>query len=450
MRQRLHRRWMLALAVFTLAVTALFGLFAMVFVYTVEDRFLDRLLQQEAQAQRAHFAAHGHYGVTGSQFITLHPSVASLPPDLARVLAEEPRRREVPGDDGRHYHLLALQSAGAPPWLVAEVSQQLIVRPMRDELLRWLVGWGLLMVALALLLGWWLARRVTAPLEMLALRVAQASPQRLPVAVAGGLGAGLGDNEIGDVARAFDALLGRTKAFIEREQAFTRDASHELRTPLAVLRLSIERLQAETAVAAASAAPGSAAPGSAAAAAAAATDATAPLQQQLAALHAATLLMEQTVATLLLLAREDHAQQAAVLAKVAEPVALLPLVEQWVLAHAAWLDRQTMTLEIQLQRHHRLALPTPVLQLAISSLLGNAFSHGTRGGRVQLAFEDGALVIRNAGPALPPQAGADFGKGERSAGDGLGLAILHRLLESRGGRLRLNHADGLTTAEVAD
>jgi len=431
MKQRLHRRWMLALAVFTLAVTALFGLFAMAFVYTVEDRFLERLLQQEAQAQRAHLAAFGQYGATGSQFITLHPSVASLPPDLARVLAEEPRRREAAGDEGRHYHLLALQAAGAPPWLVAEVSQQLIVRPMRAELLRWLVGWGLLMVALALLLGWWLARRVTAPLETLALRVAQASPQRLPVAVAGGLGAGLGENEIGDVARAFDALLVRTQAFIEREQAFTRDASHELRTPLAVLRLSIERLQAETAADAAPAA-------------------TAPMQHPLAALHAATLLMEQTVATLLLLAREDHAQQAAMAVKAAEPVALLPLVEQWVLAHAAWLDRQTMTLDIQLQRHDRLELPAPVLHLAIASLLGNAFAHGAVGGRVQLAFEGGALVVRNPGPALPPGAGTEFGKGERSGGDGLGLAILHRLLESRGGRLRLSHADGMTTAVVAD
>lgn len=423
MKQRLHRRWMLALAAFTLAVTALFGLFAMAFVYSVEDRFLERLLQQEAQAQRAHFAAKGRYGATGSDFISLHLSPASLPADLARVLAKEPRHREVAGDDGRHYHLLALQAAGAPPWLVAEVSQQLIVRPIRTELLRWLVGWGLFIVALALLLGWWLARRVTAPLETLALRVAQASPQRLPAAVAQGLGRDLGDNEIGAVARAFDALLGRTQAFIEREQAFTRDASHELRTPLAVLRLSIERMQADTAAAA-------------------------PAQHQLAALHAATLLMEQTVATLLLLAREDDGQQGAAAAGTTEPVALLPLVEQWVLAHAAWLDRQTMTLDIQLQRQDQLRLPAPVLQLAIASLLGNAFAHGAAGGRVQLAYEGGALVIRNPGPALPPQAGYAFGKGAHSAGDGLGLAILQRLLESRGGRLRVSHADGITTAAV--
>ena len=433
MKQRLHRRWMLALAAFTLAVTALFGLFAMAFVYTVEDRFLDRLLQQEAQAQRAHLAAKGRYGATGSDFISLHLSPASLPADLARVLAKEPRRREVAGDDGRHYHLLALQGAGAAPWLVAEVSQQLIVRPIRTELLRWLVGWGLFMVALALLLGWWLARRVTAPLETLALRVAQASPQRLPAALAQGLGRdlgrGLSDSEIGDVARAFDALLGRTQAFIEREQAFTRDASHELRTPLAVMRLTVERLQAGTAD----------------------TASNTGAQQQLSALHAATLLMEQTVATLLLLAREDDAKaDAATPASEPEPVALLPLVEQWVLAHCAWLDRQTLTLDIQLQRQDRLRLPAPVLQLAIASLAGNAFAHGTAGGRVELLFEGGALLIRNPGPALPPQDGADFGKGEHGSGHGLGLGILHRLLAARGGRLHLSHSQGMTTATLHD
>jgi len=250
----------------------------------------------------------------------------------------------------------------------------------------------------------------------------------------------LGDSEIGEVARAFDALLGRTQAFIEREQAFTRDVSHELRTPLAVMRLSIERLRADSV-------------------------ASSPVQHQLAALHAATLLMEQTVATLLLLAREDGAQPvadaanpvnpakpvaASFAAPVAEPTALLPLVEQWVLAHAGWLEQQSLTLDIQLQRQDRLRLPAPVLQLAISSLLGNAFAHGAPGGQVQLAFEGGALRISNPGPALPPQAGSDFGKGEHSTGYGLGLAILQRLLESRGGRLRLSHADGITTAAVDD
>lgn len=241
MKHRLHRRLMLALATFTLAVSALFGLFAMAFVYTVEDRFLERLLEQEAARQQEHFATHGRWTSTAADFISLHTAHRSLPADLAPLLAEQPRRREAAGQEGRHYHMLALQQVGQPPWLVAEVSQQLIVRPMRQDLLRWLVGWGLAMVALAIGLAWWLARRISAPLEQLAIRVGSAVPERLPARLA----QGARDDEVGAVARGFDALLDRVRAFIARERAFTRDASHELRTPLAVLRMATERLQGD-------------------------------------------------------------------------------------------------------------------------------------------------------------------------------------------------------------
>lgn len=421
MTRRLHRRWMLALAAFTLAVAALFGLFAMAFVYTVEDRFLERLLRQEAERQRSHLAATGRFTATGSDFITLHRDRSTLPADLARQLAREPMRQEAAGDEGRHYHLLALERRGDPPWLVAEVSQQLIVRPMRAALLRWLAAWGLAAVAVALLLGWWLARRVTRPLETLAKRVADADPQRLPTAVAHGLG----DDEVGAVARAFDALLGRTRAFIAREQAFTRDASHELRTPLAVLRLSIEQLQADPHAAAAA--------GSA-----------------LSAMHASTWLMEQTVQTLLLMAREGGV--SATEESAAGPVALLPLVEQWLLAHAGWLDQRRVRIDLALGRHDSLALPAPVLQLAVASLLGNAVSHGAAADAgplvITIRFEAAALTVSNPGPALPAELGADFVKGDHSSGFGLGLAILHRLLAAHGGRLTLAHQAGATTAAV--
>lgn len=399
----LHRRWMLALALFTVVVTALFGLFAMVFVYTVEDRFLERLLRQEAVAQMAHRLEHGRWGRTGADFIVLHESAASLPPEVAQVLAQEPKRREVAGRDGRHYHLHALDQPDRAPWLVAEVSQQLIVRPIRTQLLSWLAGWGLLMVALALALAWALARRISAPLETLAGRVAAASPGQHPVSVA----QGLGNDEVGAVARAFDALLARTHDFIAREQAFTRDASHELRTPLAVLLLGIERLQADAAMAPAA-------------------------QTTLAALHASTLWMQQTVSTLLALSREGESAAG----KTHEPVAVLPLLEQWVLAHADWLDHQTLSLDVQLDRQARLRLPAPVLQLALASLLGNAFAHGRAGGQVRVEFDGQALCIANPNADVP------------QAGHGFGLGIVQRLLDAAGGRLELEQHAGTIRARV--
>ncbi len=415
MKRRLHRRWMGALAVFTLGVTLLFGLFAMAFVYTVEDRFLDRLLLQEAARQQAHWQAEGRWRAPVADGVSLVTSVDALPADLAPTMRAEPTRREVPGTEGRHYHLLPLQAAAGPPWLVTEVSQQLIVRPMRDELLAWLAGWGLATLATALLLAWWLARRVTAPLETLARRVTAAEPGRLPDGVA----QGLGDDEVGAVGRAFDSLLARTRAFVEREQAFTRDASHELRTPLAVLRLSIERLQADVGT-------------------------PEPLRHPLAGMHAATLLMEQTVQTLLLMARERTDA-----APPPEPVALLPLAEHWVLAHADWLGRQPLRLELALGRHDRLALPAPVLQLVLASLLANAFAHGTAGGAVRIDCSDGALCVSNPSTEPPPaDATEPYAKGAQSTGFGLGLSILQRLLAAHGAQLALVHREGVTRAEV--
>jgi signal transduction histidine kinase len=375
---KLQRRLMAGFTVFTLAVSALFGLFAMAFVYAVEDRFIDRALEQEARAQQAHFAAHGRWAAPSSPQFSVHPSAATLPPDLRRTLAAEPQRREVAGDDGRHYHLMALQQRAAPPWLVAEVSDWLIVRPMRRELMGWLAGCGLAVAGLALLLAW-------------------------------------------VVGRDFDALLTRTRAFLVREQAFTRDASHELRTPLAVLRVATERLLAR---------PG--------------LDAT--TRQQLAPMRAATLLMEQTVNTLLLLAREPTSDGLPPPAPA--PVAVLPLVEQWVLAHADWLDTQALSLDIRLARHDTLALPAPVLLLALANLLGNALAHGRPGGEIVVSLVDGALCIDNPGPPLPAAVGGEFVKGESSAGFGLGLSILHRLLEQHGGRLEVQHQAGRTRARI--
>ncbi len=415
MKRRLHHRWMGALAMFTLAVTLLFGLFAMAFVYTVEDRFLERLLLQEAARQQAHWQAEGRWRPPVADGVSLVTSVDALPADLAPTLRADPTRREVPGTEGRHYHLQPLQAAAGPPWLVTEVSQQLIVRPMRQDLLGWLAGWGLATLAAALLLGWWLARRVTAPLETLARRVTAAEPAHLPDGVA----QGLGDDEVGAVGRAFDSLLARTRAFVEREQAFTRDASHELRTPLAVLRLSIERLQADAGTPEA-------------------------VRHTLAGMHAATLLMEQTVQTLLLMARERPDADTP-----PEPVALLPLAEHWVLAHADWLGRQPLRLELALGRQDRLALPAPVLQLALASLLANAFAHGTPGGVVRVSWLDGALCVSNPSSEPPPaDATEPYAKGAQSSGFGLGLSILQRLLVAHGAQLALAHEGGVTRAVV--
>jgi signal transduction histidine kinase len=411
----ISRRLMSAFAAFTLGVSALFGLFAMAFVYTVEDRFFERILKQEAQQQRAHHARHGQWTAPAAPFITLHTSGATMPADLGTQWGLEPQRSEYQGKEGRHYHVVSLQGAGSYPLLVAEVSGQLIVRPIRQYLLNWLALWGAGAVVLSLALAWWLARRTSRPLENLAAQVMQANPAKLPEALV----EQTRRDEIGTVARGLAALMARTRSLIEREQAFTRDASHELRTPLAVLRMSTERLREDTAL-------------------------PERLRAQANTMHAATLMMDQTVNTLLLLAREQGAAQNAA-------TTVLPLVEKWALVHETLLDAQQATLDLQLAAQDTLALPQPVAQLLIANLLGNAVAHGTRGGTIRVEMsEHGQLLISNPSAASARSGGApvQVAKNESSTGFGFGLAIVQRLLEPYCGKVTIRHSNGTTQVQV--
>ena len=116
----------------------------------------------------------------------------------------------------------------------------------REEVLYSVVLAGfLLSVMLAWGLGWLLARRVIAPIIALAGQVQQ--PEQALIA-APALADGQPDDEIGQLARAFDATLGRLRNSLEREQLFTSDVSHELRTPLTVIASACELLLAADAL----------------------------------------------------------------------------------------------------------------------------------------------------------------------------------------------------------
>jgi heavy metal sensor kinase len=89
-----------------------------------------------------------------------------------------------------------------------------------------------IVLALAGLAGYMLARRVLAPLEEMAGRAEQITShrlnERLPV--------GEVNDELGHLARAFNSLLARLEQSFEQLRRFTSDASHELRTPLTSIR----------------------------------------------------------------------------------------------------------------------------------------------------------------------------------------------------------------------
>jgi len=408
---------MLVLASYAVLVGALFGGLAMLFVYAVEDQFFVTTLRAEAERQRLHRSTDGAWAAPALPFISLYARGEGVPADLARQRAARPRDNELEGDGGRHFHLLRLDADGT--LLVAEVSQQLVVRPMRQTLLAWLLATGFAAVALALLLAALVARCTSEPLARLAKAVAGSRPDELP----GSLAQGLAHDEVGELARHLDALHQRTRDFIAREQGFTADASHELRTPLAVLGLAVERLRQQ-----------------------------APSEQQtvLASMQAAVWQLQQTVELLLALAREAPVQAPA------EEQPLLPVLEHTLLAHAPWLEQQQVQIELDVSPRTTRCWPPALTQMLVANLLVNALAHA-RSPQIRIEADAHRLSLCNVSDAPPAAllvegaAGRQPGlKGPASGGQGLGLSIVRRLAERHGLSLTLSHEQGHTCATLTE
>jgi heavy metal sensor kinase len=89
-----------------------------------------------------------------------------------------------------------------------------------------------IVLLMAWVAGYALARRALSPIEKMARKAQEITPDklhaRLPVDDA--------DDELGQLARVFNATLARLEQAFEQLRRFTSDASHELRTPLAMIR----------------------------------------------------------------------------------------------------------------------------------------------------------------------------------------------------------------------
>ncbi len=383
---------------FALLVATLFTLYALAFAYTVEDQFIERMLRDEAKlvlwqadagvALRPHSAQ-------------LYASVADLPDDLRRVMAEEPMRTEVAGDDGRHYHLTTLTLDGATVWLVAEVGEQLVFRRMRSAVIE-ILGWSTLgALALALAIGYLIAAGVTRRVERLALRLDSLQPDALGSAFAADA-----SDEVAALEHGIAELLSRLNRFVAREQAFTRDASHELRTPLTIIQSAAEQLATQP------------------------HDAQAA--QRIATILTAAQQMARTLQALLTLARADTRTSA--------PVRVAPAIERCILEHAALLDRTAIRIDVNVAAGAVIAVGEDVLDIVLRNLIGNAIAHSPPQSAIDVRSGNGRLRISNPSEhPLSADAFDEFSKGADSPGIGLGLSILKRLDERFALDLQFRH-----------
>ncbi len=110
-------------------------------------------------------------------------------------------------------------------------SEEPLLSRMKDILLASLLVLPVVLAA-AGLAGYSLARRALNPIEQMARRAQEITPERLDARLANDYS----DDELRQLAGVFNDTLARLEKAFEQLRRFTADASHELRTPLAMIR----------------------------------------------------------------------------------------------------------------------------------------------------------------------------------------------------------------------
>ncbi|MCF2857687.1 HAMP domain-containing histidine kinase [Pseudoalteromonas sp. SMS1] len=374
----------------SLFISTLFGFVCFLFAYTIEDHLFNFLLNDEA-SYIAKELERGRPPTPRLQFIKYLDNEAQLPAFIQHTLHDEPRAKEFAAVDGKHYHLIKMETG----LLLAEVSEHLVVRKIKVGMLNFLlVVLGVVLVVAVILayLSLAMAKRLLKPLDRLVDIVAQAPVEKLPQ----NFSRQFVNDEIGGFAFTLEQALDRIRQFIAREQAFTRDASHELRTPIAVTQGALTLLQQ--------------------------SELNHKQQQLIDRAVAAQAQMAQSVETLLALAREETLTQ--------REVKLLPIVENCVLQQAGKIAGKDIEVEIQVPADVTCAIGESALNLILSNLIGNAFCH-ISAGCVWVKYHEGMLSVEDTGPGIPDDIKSELFtsgvKGKQSRGLGMGLSIVQRL-----------------------
>ena len=274
---------------------------------------------------------------------------------------------------------------------------------------------ALLLLALLGSICWLTIRKLLAPIDVTAQRIASKSAQDLtevPVQNE--------PKELQPIVLAFNSVLARLHRALQGERRFTADAAHELRTPLAALRMRIQLMQRQHA-----GAPHS-------------TVDAVSLSSGLLTLRNEVDRCTALVESLLMLARLDP-QQPDQLAKE-----LLDLPEELAAVVAATPDHQVLRLEVNCEVSSVWAQPV-LLHSALRNLVDNALRYSGPQGRVQLeavSLESGVrIVVRDDGPGVSHQDRARLTErffrvlGSGQTGSGLGLSIVEKIAALHGANL---------------
>ncbi len=274
--------------------------------------------------------------------------------------------------------------------------------------------------------GYFLVRRSLAPVVSMSEQAAKIGSsnlnERLPVKKE--------NDELGELAHAFNALLSRLESSFEQQKRFMADASHELRTPLAIVRGEAEVALLKE-------------------------DRTADeYRESLSIVHDESRRLSKIVEDLFILARADSGQ----LKPQFEPVYLDEILAECVRAVATLAEKRDITIEFLPAAEMPIICDEMLLHRLFLNLLDNAIKYNREGGTVSIAAESAennyAVTVSDTGLGIASEDKARifdrFYRADKARsrdntngkhGVGLGLAIAAWIAYVHSGTLRLARSD---------
>ena len=343
------------------------------------------------------------------------PHSATAPAHVPRPERHAPRDSRIRGTLRERFH-------------VAPLGEIILVgRDIGDELagirrFAWLLtGAGIIVLALGLAGGWWIASRALRPIGDISAAAAKISSGDLAQRIQ----TDDTSSELGDLARVLNHTFARLQASFARQAQFTADAAHELRTPVTVMLTHAQNgLGGDCA--------------------------NEEHREAFEASQRAAQRMRRLIESLMILARLDSGDVAAAREAcdlhhiAAEAIALLRPVAK----------EHGVTLEAQLSPARCEGNPEQLGQV-VTNLVSNAIYYNRPGGsvRVTVAADAGAavLAVSDTGLGIAPEDlphiferfyRADKARSSAAGRTGLGLPITQAIVEAHHGAIEVATVPG--------
>ena len=275
----------------------------------------------------------------------------------------------------------------------------------RTDPLRW-VGWGILVLVLALLGAYLIVARINRPLRELAGAAGEIGRGKTPPPVAE-----TGPAEIRTLALAFNRMASDLRRLDEERALLLAGVSHDLRTPLSRIRLGLEMLD----------------------------------DRGDAALKSGIVRDIEDI--------DASINQFLDFARITEGEAIVPDGDLNAIAREVC-DRYVRSgkaVVAHLEPLPPLALRPTAMHRLVANLVDNALRHGRGGVEISTGLQGGSamLEVLDRGAGIPPadaermlQPFTRLDSARSGVGTGLGLAIVERIARMHGGSVQLLPRDG--------